>query len=155
VSPAEREARLAEEVRVEMARLEKVVRELAEVAATLGPGCPPSVSMAVAGYLHSFYTGCESVLARIARAAGDMPRGEGWRQELLFRAAAPLDGVRPPVLTPQTASKLQSFLRFRHFFRVSYGVDLDVGKLREHVDAAPEAHRLFANDVASFLARLG
>lgn len=112
MSPEERMRRLAAEVRLELGRLTGVGDELA-------PGCAASQRMAVAGYRHSFYTGCESILAMIARVVGDLPRGESWHQALLVSAAAPVTGVRPPILSAATATRLLDFLRFRHFFRAA------------------------------------
>lgn len=154
MSPDIRLARLGEEVRAELARIERVGADLAEASRALVPGCPDPARMAVAGYLHSFYTGCEAVLARIARAGGVMPAGESWHQALLVVAAAPVEGLRPPVATARTAALLSEFLRFRHFFRASYGVELDVERLRRLVDLVPEAHEFFRRDVLAFLAAL-
>lgn len=77
MSPDERIAKLAQEARAELARLDRVAGELAEPAASLEPGCSRVIRQAVAADLHSFYTGCEHILARIARAFGRMPAGEG------------------------------------------------------------------------------
>ena len=130
--------------------MEKVLADLAEEAERPTPHCRPGIRMAVAGYLHSFYTGCEAVLSRLARAFGPLPSGENWHRALLLEAAAPRE-VRPPVLSAETATVLLEFLRFRHFFRVAYGVELDIEKLRPRVDSAPEAFSRFRSDVSAFL----
>jgi hypothetical protein len=151
MSPDERMERLAEEVRTELSRIEAVVGELSEGAKLLTPDCPSMTRMGMAGHLHSFYTGCEVILARIARAAGRIPKGERWHKAILFESAAAIEGVRPAVLKARTATVLDALLDFRHFFRNAYGVKLDVAKLERHSAAVPEAWTLFRADVEGFL----
>ncbi len=70
--------------------------------------------MSAAGHLHSFYTGCEAVLARIARELDEMPQGERWHQVLLAQAAAGREGRRPPKkLRAHAASAAPTFEPFR------------------------------------------
>jgi hypothetical protein len=151
VSPDEALKRLARDLRGELARLGPVVTELADAAKALAPGCQPVLRMGIAGYLHSFYTGCESILARLAQASGAAPTGPSWHVDLLIQSAAPIEGVRPPVLRAETAAALHKLLQFRHFFRVQYGVELIVAELEKHAAAVPEAFRLFREDIARFL----
>jgi len=154
VSPEERLRRLAAEVRLELQRVQGVVRDLDAAIRSLAPDCPASARMAVAGYLHSYFTGCESILAQIARVIGDLPRGESWHQALLVSATAPIAGVRPPVLSAETADRLLNLLRFRHFFRASYGVELDVSKLSKLGAAVPTTDAAFRADIEKFLGAL-
>jgi hypothetical protein len=36
----------------------------------------------------------------------------------------PMEGIRPPVLSPELASDLEEYLAFRHVFRNIYGFEL-------------------------------
>ena len=159
MSPEERAGdavrRLVEEVRAELARVGAVKVELERLARLLTADCPPDTRMSAAGHLHSFYTGCEAVLSRIARDLGEMPQGDRWHQTLLAQAAAGREGRRPSVISAETFAALFELLRFRHFFRVAYGVELVPEKLRAHASAAPAVHDRFRAEVETFLAALG
>lgn len=154
MSPDDKLARLASEVRGELERVGRTARELRDCAQGLIPGCVPGVRMGVAGFLHSFYTGCEAILTRLARAGDRMPRGEEWHATLLIEAARPVEAGRPPILGGDSAKALDKLRRFRHFFRNSYGIELDVEKLRHHADAVPAAHAAFRADIEKFLTLL-
>jgi hypothetical protein len=79
--------------------------------------------------LHRYYTSLESALERIERVFGSGPSGGDWHVELLNGAALDVPGVRPPILDPRLISPLREVLRFRHFFRHAYAVELDAAKL--------------------------
>ena len=106
----------------------------------------------MAAQIHAFYTGCEAVLVKVVRITEDLPDGERLHQTLLIRAAASIPDVRPPVLSVPTAETLHELLRFRHFFRNAYGVELDAARLRELADLVPQAYRGLQADVERFLA---
>lgn len=150
----ERVRRLSAEVRAELERVGAVKVELERLARALVSDCSVDTRMAAAGYLHSFYTGCEAILARIAHDLGEMPQGERWHQMLLARAAAGREGRRPPIISAETFAALFELLRFRHFYRVAYGIELVPEKLRAHASAAPEAFERFRAEVETFLRTL-
>lgn len=50
--------------------------------------------------------------------------------------ALELQGLRPAVITAEMAAVLADYLEFRHFFRHSYGFDLDWNELK------PKAEKL-------------
>ncbi len=154
MSPEERIARLVEEVRGDLARIGPLVAETMSLAPRLTPEVESVFRVGVAGHLHGFYTGCEALLVRIARASDRLPRGADWHKALLIGSAAGIDAVRPPVLSLDTTTALMRFLEFRHFFRAAYGVTLDVDKLREHLDALLPAWKAFRADIEKFLALL-
>lgn len=64
--------------------------------------------LALGAVLHSFYSGVESIMKRIARDAGCLPRGES------------LAG-RPAVFDDPLYARLKPYLGFRHVFRTHYG----------------------------------
>ncbi len=71
--------------------------------------------------LHGFYAGLERVFVVIAeRVDGSVPGGANWHQELLRQMAVELPGVRPAVLTPELAARLEPFRGFRHVVRNVY-----------------------------------
>ena len=118
---------LVAEIRDDLAAIERLAERLADVKlrAAAGSEPPPLEVMAAAGYLHHLYTGMESIHERIVtRVEGAVPSGERWHQELLTRVGVDVAGVRPAVLRPETRAQLARLLRFRHFFRHAYRIDL-------------------------------
>ncbi|GAB4221042.1 MAG: hypothetical protein Kow00102_13140 [Spirochaetota bacterium] len=76
---------------------------------------------AIAGSLHSIYTGCENILERIIRTIdGDIPLGKDYHSLLLRRAITEIEGVRPPIITIEIFTKLDEMRAYRHKFRNIY-----------------------------------
>ena len=93
----------------------------------------------VAFNLHSFYAGIERIFELIANEIdGGVMGGESWHNNLLRQMAVDLPGVRPTVLSTETAETLAEYLRFRHLIRNIYVFRLDVtrmGHLAQGIDA--------------------
>jgi hypothetical protein len=67
----------------------------------------------------------EKIFQRIAlKIDQDLPAGGDWHLQLLQRMATPIEGIRPPVISEELASRLEEYLRFRHLFRHIYGFEL-------------------------------
>lgn len=81
--------------------------------------------LGVSKHVHDAYSAVEAALDRIGRAfEGPAPPGPRWHLDLLPRMAAPVDGLRPAVLTRGTVAALRELLGFRHVFRSVYeGLD--------------------------------
>jgi hypothetical protein len=69
----------------------------------------------------------------------------------LAAAAGP---IRPPVIAAATADGLEKLLDFRHFFRVQYGVELDVEKPAERAEDVPRILLAFRADIEAFMGLL-
>ncbi len=147
MSPRPELEELAAEIGLHPAFVRKVVEGL-EAAAT-GPAGALRDWFA-AGHLHSFYTGCESILARALRPFGGAPEGPDWHPGLLRRVALEVPGVRPPVLRPETARALDRYRKFRHFFRSFYGAALEWREMVDKVRDARATFESFAVDVEAF-----
>lgn len=84
-----------------------------------------------ANYVHSFYNGAENIFKLIAEYVDEFrPQSVGWHRELLNQMSLELQGLRPAVITAELASVLADYLEFRHFFRHSYGFDLEWDELK-------------------------
>jgi len=125
------------------ARLEKKLRQIKKVVnrvesnlASISQTVPADiVIVGFAGYVHSFYNGVEKIFKLIAEFVDESePRGAAWHSDLLSQMALELRGLRPAVLTAELASVLEDYLEFRHFFRHSYGFDLDWDELKPKVE---------------------
>lgn len=99
--------------------------------------------------LHRWYTGFEAVLERVERFFELMPSGPEWHGELLSSALLDVVGVRPPLVDPAREPGLRDLLRFRHFFRHAYVVELDAAKLL----AVSASHAAAASGATSDLLR--
>lgn len=106
----------------------------------------------VALNLHSFYSGLERLLELAAmRLDGELPTGEAWHQELLQLASRENAGIRPPIISAETAQRLDAFRRFRHLIRNIYTSRLDPGKMRDLLDELPPLWRHLKPELESFV----
>lgn len=123
--------RLRAEIARDRAFVARLGDEVAELAEALDTGADGPTLAFVAVKIHRYYTGLESIIERIERTFGTEPRGADSHVELLRGAALELPGLRPAVLPPAVLEDLREILRFRHFFRHAYAVELDADKLSE------------------------
>jgi hypothetical protein len=93
---------------------------------------------AAGSILHDFYTAIERIFQRIAlEVDGDLPGGPDWHVHLLLRMAAPVEEIRPPVVSEQLREILGEYLRFRHLFRHVYGFELQWKRCSELLSGLP------------------
>lgn len=151
---------MSPEARTSAAELLRLQRELVhdraalgrherDVAELLAAWQDDRRSLALAAVtLHAWYTGLESLLERILRTLdADLPSGPTGHRDVLLQSVGELPGVRPAVLPPVLLDELLALLKFRHFFRHAYAVELDPARLRSQTERlrrlAPEvAHAL-------------
>ena len=106
---------------------------------------------ALAAMLHSFYTGIENTLKRIAAAwDGGLPAGENWHHDLLASMAQP-SAHRPAALSQAARLALRPYLGFRHVFRQGYGFDLQWEKMSRLVCKCEETWHLVQKELAEFI----
>ena len=65
-----------------------------------------------------------------------------------------LQGIRPALLSAETASGLDELRRFRHLFRHAYTADLDPGRVTDLAARAARVQRDFERDLERFLGLL-
>lgn len=150
MSPRPELLAVASEVLDHLARVARTVEEMDLLTVDLPPDL--AGTWAIAGHLHSFYTGCEAVLLRALEPFdGPPPEGPGSHARLLERAALTIDGLRPAILTPATGSALDRYRAFRHFFRHAYGVKLEWPLIEPKVRALTDTHERFRDDLERFV----
>ncbi len=94
----------------------------------------------VALSLDHAYQAFETILVRLERGSGLPDRtGANWHVALLADAAIAIPGVRPALFSPEGFAEWDALLRFRHFLRHAYVVNLDAGKLVANVDRLERA----------------
>lgn len=84
----------------------------------------------VALSLDHAYQAFEAIMVRLERVAGLPDRaGASWHAALLADAALAIPGLRPPIFPAEVHPDWDALLRFRHFLRHAYVVNLDPAKL--------------------------
>ena len=92
----------------------------------------------IGSILHDYYTATEKIFETIAgRIDRSTPQGDKWHKELLEQMTLDVPGLRPPVVTLQTAGALDPLRGFRHVFRNIYGFSLSADKTLGLVRALP------------------
>ena len=103
--------------------------------------------------LHNCYSAVERALERLIVAFdGGLPSGRNYHADLIERAAAPLVGVRPAVVSRRLAADLHRLRQFRHAFRNAYG-DYDYTRAAENVPIAERAMTLVEIEFAELRGR--
>lgn len=146
---------LKEQIAVEESQLERLLaihQPLLERSRTQPPN---DIELsALAALLHSFYTGIENLLRRIAiEIDGGIDRGEGWHRRLLVQMGGSRES-RPAVISGELLERLQPYLQFRHVFRSSYSFQLHWGKMQPLVLHCEETFGSLRAEIASFTSQM-
>lgn len=117
--------KLAVFIEVELTQLRQLLAEHRPLLLKVRGEVPDGIERsAVAAMLHSFYTGIENLLKRIAiECDGGVPTGSTWHRVLLDSMARPIP-QRPAVLSAMLHARLAEYLQFRHVFRQAYSFQL-------------------------------
>ncbi len=141
--PANKAATLRRTLRDIRQDRDAVAARAVEVAGYAGASGPPAAerAAALALALHFYYAGFEAFLERTLRCLdGDVPGGESWHTALLREAAQPLPDVRPAIVAGEDIDDWLELLRFRHFLRNAYRVELDWAKLARNAERVARLH---------------
>ena len=143
--------KLRKQLEVERQQLNRLIEEhriLLDSCATSEP-TPIEVS-ALATFLHSFYSGIENSLKRIAIEIDEgVPSGDAWHRQLLMLMAN-ATAARPSVLSKNLYETLSEYLAFRHFFRQAYSFHFDWSKMAGLVLKAEHTMKAFEMEVDRF-----
>lgn len=133
------EARVAQ-LRAELLRDWAAVKSHRDGALSEDPRMARTSQAFVAMSLDHAYQAFETILLRIERSLGLRERKEEkWHRNLLADAAMGLPGIRPPVYPSAVEPLWDQILKFRHFFRHAYTVQLDPKLLMENAARLHEA----------------
>jgi hypothetical protein len=131
----------------EMRRDWESVRTHAQRAGSTDPASGAPQAAYVALSLDHAYQAFETMLSRLERALGLPERaGVGWDAAILADASVEVPKLRPAVFPRAALADWEAILRFRHFLRHAYTLDLEADRLAENaarlaraVDASGEA----------------
>jgi len=122
-----RYAVVASRIRQDLVEIERVVRrvERAILAARHHTAEQDLFLDSAALNLHDFYSGLERIFEHIASGVDrSIPSEHDWHRELLRQMAAEIPGLRPQVISRETADAVDEYLRFRHVVRNVYAFEL-------------------------------
>lgn len=101
--------------------------------------------------LHNFYTGCERIFSLIvSEFNGGKPSGYDWHKRLLQRMTV-AQQERPPVISTETAQRLDEYLGFRHVVRNVYAFDLDTERVARLIQTYPAVWQQFEREIQEFI----
>jgi len=110
---------------------------------------------ALAAILHSFYSGIERLLKRVAvEMDGGAPHGEFWHTELL-ESMTKASSKRPAVLSEALNETLQEYMDFRHVFRHAYTFELRWRKMAPLALGMQVTLRRVEDELGAFLKAIG
>ncbi|MBI5525419.1 MAG: hypothetical protein HY897_03725 [Deltaproteobacteria bacterium] len=136
---------LGDKIELDLAACERIVREIESYSDAVDPDRP--VVALVALDVERYYSSIESTFETIARDVdGAVPEGNEWHRKLLDAMCRQGD-ARPAVVTPASARILAELLRFRHFLRHAYAVELDWAKLKPLAVDMVSVHPVVSEDL--------
>lgn len=148
-------ARLRQEAGEDRAILERCHGEASGLLAAGGDALGRSQLVHLAALLHAYYNAFETLVERIARELdGGVPTGERWHEALLLQATIEIPGVRPAIVDASLHDGLHALRKFRHFFRHSYGLELDPDKVVENAGRLVATHPRAMTGLEKFFAFL-
>jgi len=110
----------------------------------------------IANHLNGFYTGVERIFERILDWLGEpKPGGAYWHADLLKQVHKRGEGIRPPIIDAGLYNLLERLRQFRHFFRHTYGKDLDWSRMQPNAENMDETFQSLREQLAYFFDQLG
>ena len=107
------------------------------------------------GYqIHNLYGAFEQLFEEVARFFENQIDEARYHADMIRRMQLEIQGIRPALLSAETASDLDELRRFRHLFRHAYTADLDPDKVAALAAKAVYIQRDFTQDFERFLALL-
>lgn len=112
-----------------------------------------SASLRIIGsILHDYYSAVENIFKAVATNIDKSShQGDQWHKELLEQMMLDVPGLRVPVISTETAQKLNLYRSFRHVFRNVYGFELSFKKIKELLELLPDISMLLKKDLDNFI----
>lgn len=109
----------------------------------------------VAYHIHNFYNAAEDLLRLIAtHFENNISDSSRWHSARLKRMMQDIPGIRPPVLSLETFTALNSLRGFRRFFRHAYEVPLNYDQLAANLTLAKMVLPQLEEDIQVFLDKI-
>jgi len=113
---------------------------------------PDFIEASAAGsFLQSFYNGIENIILLIFKGIGEkIPNDLQWHKKL-FEQAFESNEKRSILFRNDYKGRLVEYLSFRHFFRHSYGFEIDWKRLKPLINEVEELWKLLEKDINKFI----
>jgi len=143
---------LREEVELELTELRELLASFHSLREKVQTSVPDTIeTVALAGFMHAFYTGIENLFKRVAiHLDSGPPRGEAWHSLLLESMARAIES-RPAVISESLLVRLRTYLDFRHVFRHAYSFQLRWEKMSGLVRDCEDTFHQVELEVNDFL----
>ncbi len=137
------------------ARARDIARIGERIQSRLGTFARSAEGVDSMGYqLHNLYGAFEQLFEETARFFENRVDEGSYQADLLRRMQLEIPGIRPALLSAETAAGLDELRRFRHLFRHAYTADLDPCRVADLAARAARAQGDFERDFERFLALL-
>ena len=150
-----RYAVLASRIRQDLVELERVTQRVHRAMQAARRDSPDRGLFvdSVALNLHDFYTGLERIFEQIASVVDQsVPAAHDWHRELLRQMVIGIPGLRPHVISAETAAVVDEYRRFRHVVRNVYAFELDPERVERLGDAVGPAFERISGELLAFAA---
>ena len=113
---------------------------------------PDFIEASAAGsFLQSFYNGIESIILLIFKSIGEnIPNDFHWHKKLLEQTFIASE-KRAKIFKNEYKEKLFEYLSFRHYFRHSYGHEVEWIRLNPLINGVVEFWKVIENDIKVFI----
>ena len=113
---------------------------------------PDFVEASAAGsFLQSVYNGIESIVLLIFKTIGeDIPNDLQWHRKL-FEKTFEANEKRTIIFRNEYKEELVEYLSFRHYFRHSYGYELDWNRLKPLINGVEKLWKVLEKDINKFI----
>jgi hypothetical protein len=113
---------------------------------------PDFIEASAAGsFLQSFYNGIEGIILLIFKNIDEnIPNDLHWHKKLLDEAFV-TNEKRTLLFRDEYKEKLFEYLSFRHYFRHSYGYEIDWKRLVPLINNVEEIWKILESDISRFM----
>ena len=115
---------------------------------------PDFIEASAAGsFLQSFYNGIESIILLIFKAIKEeIPNDTHWHRKL-FEKTFETNDKRAAIFQNKYKEQFIEYLSFRHYFRHSYGYEIDVVRLKPLINDVEKLWELIEEDIRKFIGK--
>lgn len=148
---------LASRIRHDLVEIERVVQRVERAIQATGSNATDRDLLfdSAALSLHDFYSGLERVFEQIAAVVDQsVPSAHDWHRELLRQMEVEVPGLRPQVISSDTAAAIDEYRRFRHVVRNVYAFDFDPERIEALATRLKPAFAVAKGDLSAFAAYL-
>ena len=148
-------SKLKKQIVIELDQLRRLLNRHPELIEKCKESPPTNIEIdTLSALLHSFYTGIENILRRIAVHYNEsLSHRENWHRNLLTRMTQSTTD-RGAVISGELGIRLGTYLAFRHVFRHAYTFELSWPKIKPLVLKIKDTFHSFEEALNRFIESL-